>query len=1129
MRTWSLSDLALSRPVTIGMSLLAVVLLGIIGLARMPLSFLPRDQATRVFVRVEINRISPEVLEREVIRPLEEAVAGLRGLQRSQIGSGSWGVRMNLEFEAGSDLDARKLELRDRVDRVRGELPEFVTNIEIGSHSNADEPVMELRIASGTDLSGDYYLIEQHIVRAVERIDGVARVELEGVSPHELEIALDLEEARRTGVSLAEIGTAVRDARQGRSMGSLRDADREAGVRAPAAPATPERFAELPVRRGADVTAAPASTLVPQVTLPGSSASTASTRSTTTATPRAGTTGTTTAAAPVARVTTAAPASNGFTPMIAAPTTATPVTTASGVTLIDTTALADSKFATVGEVAEVTAHPEEQRSGSRLNGRRAIQLEVFAASGASVVDVTQRVRDTLDRLHADPALDGIEVLVVQDQGAIILKTLADLRDSGIYGGILAAVVLFLFLHRFGITLAASLSVPLSVLAAGAVLFVRGEELNCVVLLGLVLGVGMLIDNAVVIVEAIASHARAGKPPLVAARDGAREVGFATVASTASTVIVFLPLIANNPTDQMSAYLRPLGITFAIGLIASLFVSQLAVPLMMGRARWLARPPARHPLLERVAAGYGWIIRRTLRWPKLVLVVGLALAASAVWPSVRLELKLGRADIKPDHLPIRLEFTGSRNFERIQSYVEVLDQALLDRKDELQIASVSCNYGDMWSNCRVYPREAFQSEHELLAFEDRVRQVLPEQAGLRYRVNETEFDWHENNDRRVVEFAIKGDNMATLKDIADRVAEHLAANLQRGDADDPEAGGYDLITTPYTDGARELHITLDGDRLHRFGLTPNQVAERVGLAFQGMPLGRLRGERGELRLRMSTAGDGDKGPSVDDVRALRIPLPGGGDTTVGAIATTTIERRPWWIQRVDRQTEVRLGVRFFTADPKANFEIVSKAMESFTFPPGYAWGRGTQWRMQKQANADMLINLGLCLLLVYAVMASLFESFGQPAGILVTCLLGSFGAPWALWATGTTVDATAIVGMFILIGVVVNNGIMLVDRVIQLRGQGLERRNALEQAGRDRLRPILMTVTTTVLGLVPMLVHHPTLAGVYYHAIAIVVAGGLLTSTLITLVFLPAAYCVIEDIGNAMLRSWRRFGVPARRP
>jgi HAE1 family hydrophobic/amphiphilic exporter-1 len=177
--------------------------------------------------------------------------------------------------------------------------------------------------------------------------------------------------------------------------------------------------------------------------------------------------------------------------------------------------------------------------------------------------------------------------------------------------------------------------------------------------------------------------------------------------------------------------------------------------------------------------------------------------------------------------------------------------------------------------------------------------------------------------------------------------------------------------------------------------------------------------------------------------------------------------------------------------------------------------------------ELFINIGLSLILVYAVMASLFESFLHPLGILVTCLLGCVGAPWMMWVTGTTVDVVATIGLLILIGIVVNNGIMLVDLVTQLRLGGLPRRDALIQAGRDRLRPILMTASTTILGLLPMLIHHPTLAGVYYHGIAIIVAGGLLTSTLMTLLFLPAAYSLLEDFASSVRWHWRA-GQPPRK-
>jgi hydrophobic/amphiphilic exporter-1 (mainly G- bacteria), HAE1 family len=1071
MHKWSLSDLALDRPVTVSMLLVAVLLLGTIGLAKMPLSFLPADQAARMFVRVGITHTSPEVLEREVIRPLEEQIAGIRDLQRIQTGSGSWGVRINLDFEPGTDVDARKIELRDRIERVRGELPDLVQNIEIGSYSRFDDPVMEIQISSGTDLSEDYYLIEERIVRPIERIRGVARVELDGVSPHELEVSVDLEEAARTGVSLQELGQVVRDARQGRTMGSLRDASRQTGVRSPAAEGDAEHFAELPLRRAAE---------------------------------RGG-------QAPVAGSQTLP---------------AVPVPMATGDD--------ERGFAALGEVAKVSTHPEEQRRGRRLNGRKAINLEIFPAAGSSTVDVTDRIRATMRELDDDASLDGIELLVIRDQGDTIIKTLSDLRDAGIWGGLLGIAVLFLFLHRLRTTLAAAVCIPASVLAACAVLFLRGEELNCVVMLGLVLAVGMLIDNAVVIVEAIAQHARRGVPPLEAARMGAREVGFATIASTLSSVIVFIPLVVGDPHDEMTTYLVPLGTTFAIGLIASLLISQTAAPLLMGhfsvlRGRTTSARPLTHPVLDRVADAYAWIVSRTLRFPRLTVMCGLMLAASAVFPATRLNLRLGGADIKADNLPIRLQIAGSRGMEKIEQIILELESALLAQREALNVDAVSCSFSDHWGNCRLYPAAPFHSERESELFEERVQQVLPDQPGVEYRLGEREFDWRENRDRKVVEFAIKGEDMGELMSLSGEVAAHLAQSLRRGDPDRPEDGGYDTITTPFTEGAQELHVELDGDRLRRLGLSADDIAERVSMAFQGLPLGKISGERGELRLRLSAdIGDDADGAGMARLRDLRFPLAEGREVSLGSIAEISLARRPWWIQRVDRQTEVRLKVRFHSDDMGENWDTVSAAMASFTFPPGYTWGRGTMWKTQRESSNEMLINLGLCMLLVYAVMASLFESFLQPFGILLTCLLGCFGAPWALWATGTTLDATAIIGFFILIGIVVNNGIMLIDKVTQLRASGVTREEALRQAGRARLRPILMTVTTTVLGLVPMLIHHPTLAGVYYHAIAIVVTGGLLTSTFITLLFLPAAYTVLEGLARGCTETWRRFSpAPAR--
>lgn len=1063
MRRYSLSDLALARPVTVGMLLVAVLVLGVIGARQMPLAFLPRSVSANAWVRVAISRTSPEVLERDVVRPLEEEIAGIRDLQRIQVGTGTWGVRMNLEFEPGTDLDARKLELRDRIERVRPDLPEFVQRVELGTQGDdADDPVMEVLVSSGTDLSQDYYLVEEKIVRTLERVPGVARVELQGVMPHELEIAVDVEDVDRAGVALEDLSAAVRQARQGRSLGVLRPGDTDSGIRAPARPADPQAFAALPLRRS------------------GSASSTA------------------TAAAGTAESTAA-------------------------------TAGADRGFASLGEVARVGVHPEENREGKTLNGRTAVNLEIFAAAGASTVEVTERVRAEIERIGLDPALDGIELLVFHDQGKIIQQTLDDLRDTGLWGGLLAFGVLILFLHRLSTTFAAAVCIPLAVMATCAVLFVQGSDLDCIVMLGMVLAVGMLIDNAVVIVEAIAAHSRRGEPPLRAAQLGAREVGFATIASTLSTVIVFIPLQMGDPADRAAAYLRPLGTTFAIGLVASLVVSQTAVPLLMGRILRPRPKPLRHPVLDRVAAAYAWLISRTLRWPRLSVLLGLLVAATVVVPGAPLieGMKLGDAEQQDDNMPILLEMAGSRSYEKIGGVVRVTEQALLAERERVGIASVSCSWGDFWGNCRAYPAEPFQSEKDAQAFKARLRDALPDQPGVKYRLGERRFHMRENTDPRVVELALRGEDMGELMPLSLQAAAHLERSLTKGDRQAQPEGTYDFITTPYEEGAAELHVHLDGERMRTLGLRPDDVGRRVSLAFQGLPLGSVRGPRGEIQLRLSALPGQDQDAGMRQLRDLRIPVADGREVPLAALASIELANRPFWIQRVDRQTEVKLQVHFFHADPKGNWALVEAAMADFELPPGYSWGRSTQWRKQKEASTDMLVNLALCLLLVYAVMASLFESFLQPLGILVTCLLGCFGAPWALWLSGTTLDTTAVVGFFILIGVVVNNGIMLVDRVTQLRAQGIERDEALRQAGRDRIRPILMTVTTSILGLLPMLIHHPTLAGVYYHSIAIVIAGGLTTSTLLTLVFLPAAYAMLEDLSISAQRGFRRLA-PRRR-
>jgi HAE1 family hydrophobic/amphiphilic exporter-1 len=708
------------------------------------------------------------------------------------------------------------------------------------------------------------------------------------------------------------------------------------------------------------------------------------------------------------------------------------------------------------------------------------------------------------------------------------------------------IVLFGFLHRWRTTLTAAVCIPLSVLAACGVLFLRGGELNCIVLLALVLCVGMLIDNAVVIVESIQLHLQRGATRFEAAKQGAREVGLATVASTMSSVIVFLPMIVGGGgKGNMYAFMRPLGATFVTALVASLLVSQLAVPLLMSvKLPGIGAQPTgsdyrrtRNVLLEPIARFYARFVSWTIGHPRLTLFVGLTLCVSAVYPAMNMEVDMGM-DEKMVAMPIRLELTGSRDVEAVEARVVIAEQALLGRKDEIGIDTLTCRYRDWGAWCDAYPSGDIESEQQMSDFKQRLSSALPEQPGVRYHVGERDGWWMRDRDPREVQFVLRGEDMATLFQQSEKFAAHLAKRMPKGSADDPEAGGYDTISGPFNEGNQELHIQLDIDRLRRLGLRASDVAQMVSLAFQGVPLGSIRGPEGEVELRLSTGrltdkpGDGrkDTGPDLSDLEDLRIPLPqptagGAREVPLTSLGTIELSRSPWWVQRVDRQTELRMKIRFFSADQEANNAALEQAKQGFVLPEGYTFGERTRWGRDQGEMLQLAINLGLCLILVYAVMASLFESFLQPGAILATGLLGCFGAPWAMWATKTTFDLVAMIGLFILIGIIVNNGIMLIDKVTQLRALGVTRDEALAQAGRDRLRPVLMTAFTTIFGLIPMLLHHPTLAGVYYHSIAIIIAAGLATSTVMTLVFLPSAYVLVENFSLTSRRVWR--GITAR--
>ena len=360
---------------------------------------------------------------------------------------------------------------------------------------------------------------------------------------------------------------------------------------------------------------------------------------------------------------------------------------------------------------------------------------------------------------------------------------------------------------------------------------------------------------------------------------------------------------------------------------------------------------------------------------------------------------------------------------------------------------------------------------------------------------------------MVSVALHGEDPEFLEELATDVEERM-----RGLEHVEEIWG------PTLQGNKELRLMVDAEAAHSLDVSPRNVADAVGFAFRGRRLRRFQGPDGEVEMVLGLPDEAQ--PGIDALADLPVPNSTGGYVPLSSVAEITLSRTPEWIRRENRQTTQWVTVQFdkeaVTTDEAK--KLVEERMKGFTVPEGYSWDWGQWGHDRDKALGTMLRGVVLSLLAVILLMAALFESFTQPFAILVTLLLAFFGAFWSLWLGGFDLNPIAFMGIIILIGIVVNNGIVLVDHVNSLRVSGVERRRALIEGCGDRLRPVIMTAITTIFGLIPLVVSRATVAGAYIDSIAVAVIGGLATSTVFTLLALPVWYTALEDIGSALLRA-----------
>ncbi|MBU0741781.1 efflux RND transporter permease subunit [bacterium] len=1005
----TLPEIAIRRPVTALMLLLSMVVLGCVALARLPLAFMPDIVEPELFVNLPYDNASPEQVERMIVRPVEDALGSVKGLQTMWSRCGTDGGRIRLGFDWGMDMHLARVDVWERLDRIRGELPDDMGDIQVSSNwdaRDADMPVLEGRLSSPRDLSESYDLLDRKIIRPLERIPGVAQVRLDGVNPREVRINLRIADLELHNIDVRSVARILRGGNFDQSLGRIVEGDSRYTLRTVGTLSTVEQIRGLPLR-------------------------------------------------------------------------------ADGLR--------------VDDVADVLYREPPLEYGRHLDGDFAVGVTVSQESKANTVEVCDALERAIAAMNDDPELEGVNFLIWFSQGREIRKTLRDLAFTGVFGTILASLVLFGFLRRLSTTFVAVSCIPFSLIVTCGIVWSQGKSLNTLTLLGLIVGIGMLVDNAVVVMENIFRHRELGADRRTAARLGAREVSTAVVAATLTSVIVFIPLIFNKPSE-MNLYLKELGITVCLTLLASLFISQTLIPL--ATSKYIrAKPRPRGRAMLWLEARYQRVLAGNLRHRWIAPVVGLAVIASAVYPFGKVEKNFDTSQSEL-FVQVRYDFSEEMTLAGCEAVVDVVEAALDPHREEMKAQSVYSFWNDRWTMSRIYLEDGEANEENIARLRRLLPRLLPEIAGVTLEVEEQRQGWRHHGGGKRIGFQLVGEDTEVLM----RLAEEAVARVEA-------VPGLLNVETRHQEAQQELHIQPDRDLVARYDVTPDQMAEVVGLTYRGRRLQRFRTEDGEREMRLTL--DEQQTESLSQLQNLPLLTAEGEKVPLAAVADFVEKEGRENIQRDNRLTSIWVNARFEEGTSEQYMPLIEAALAGLEMPFGYRWTFGDWQQRRQEQSKEFLTNLLLALLLVFAVMAGLFESVRQALALMVSLPFALAGAVWTLFLTGTSFDQPAAIGLLLLIGIVVNNGIVMLEHINQYRRNGMDRTEAMLTGGRERLRPILMTAVTTLIGLVPIVVQKPSLGGVYYYSMALVIMGGLFVSTFLTSVLLPTTATLAEDgIGGA---------------
>ncbi|KGX93907.1 acriflavin resistance protein [Pontibacillus halophilus JSM 076056 = DSM 19796] len=779
------------------------------------------------------------------------------------------------------------------------------------------------------------------------------------------------------------------------------------------------------------------------------------------------------------------------------------ITTPTGATItLDDVASVEDTYAPVSSIAKV-------------NGKSSVVLPVMKQSDSNTVEVSNNVMTAMDDIQGELP-DGVELDVVFDTAEFIRISIDSVVQNIILGGVFSVLILLLFLKSIRATIVIGLSIPIAIISTFSLMYFTGNTLNVLTMGGLALGIGMMVDSSIVILENIVSYRQQGYGIKEAAKKGASELAPAVIASTTTTLVVFLPIVFVE--GLASELFTPLALTVSFALVASLIVSITLIPMLSsklltnamqnhGRRYWFDR------FMDKLGNGYLSSLRWVLRHRIITVLTTLLLIGG----SLALIPFIGAAFIPASdqgQIEIKAVAPTGTSIDGTQEITDQIDKQLEPYEEIIEANYLSVGGGGFTGfsttgneatyTLQLIPPE--EREKTTTSVMQEIDERLKDIVGAEITVSEMSGGLGTGDP---VQIQLNGEDYDVLKELSEQVVYMIS-----------EVEGVYNAETSADEGRPEIQINVDRDEAAQYGLSYQQVLAQVQAGFQGSPATQFREGGDEITVNVLLPEDERK--TINDLETLSIQTQQGSTIPLATIAELEQVQGPVTLLRENQERQVNVTSEIVDRDLGSISQDIEAKLQNMNFPDGYSYSMGGQAEDMQDSFGDLGLALIFSIFLVYAVMAIQFENLLYPFVIMFSLPATAIGIFGGLYITGKPLSLPAIVGVIMLAGIVVNNAIVLVDYINILRERGIERMEAILEAGRTRLRPILMTTLTTVLGMVPLAIGIGQ-GSEAQQPMAITIIFGLSVSMIFTLLLIPVVYTFFDDLSRRIVRLFQRVG------